>query len=60
MSDVLAKDVRISSTTEGKFSINYFDMLPFKKYRVYFDSETEITDEKSLENFEINPLFHTY
>ena len=60
MSDVLAKDVRISSTTEGKFSINYFDMLPFKKYRVYFDSETEITDEKSLENFEINSLFHTY
>ncbi|MFD0836449.1 glycoside hydrolase family 2 protein [Mariniflexile aquimaris] len=60
VSNVLAKDVRISSTTEGKFSINYFDMLPFKKYRVYFDSETEITDEKSLENFKINSLFDTY
>ena len=58
--NVLAKDVRFSTAVEGRFSNNYFDMIPNKKYTIYFTSKVEITLDQFKENFEIISLFDSY
>ncbi|WP_372754478.1 glycoside hydrolase family 2 protein [Mariniflexile sp.] len=59
-SNVFAKDVRISTSVHGKFSNNYFNMLPFKKYRIYFDLEGNKYENNILETIEIMSLFDSY
>lgn len=58
--DVLVKNIRLSTLIEGRFSNNYFDVLPVKKQRIYFDSKDAIEIEKLKENLEIISLYNSY
>jgi beta-mannosidase len=60
VSNVLAKDIRLSTTSQGKFLNNYFDMVPNKIYQIYFESEAEVEIEKIKENIEIMSLYDSY
>ncbi|WP_405295494.1 glycosyl hydrolase 2 galactose-binding domain-containing protein [Algibacter sp. Ld11] len=58
--DVLAKDVRFSTAIHGRFSKNYFDMVPNETYTVYFNSEEPINIEKFKEDLNIMSLVNSY
>ena len=58
--DVLAKDVSFSTTFEGRFSNNYFDMIPSKVYRIQFHSEAAINSKEFKEKLKIISLIDSY
>ncbi|NRS89275.1 beta-mannosidase [Flavobacterium sp. 7E] len=60
ISDVLAKDVRVNTTVAGRFSNNYFDMVPNKKYEIYFDSKEKIELEKFKKTLGTLSLYNSY
>ncbi|WP_090119630.1 beta-mannosidase [Lutibacter oricola] len=58
--DVLVKDICFTAPFSGRFSNNYFDMIPNKKYKIEFISEEELSPKKLKENLEILSLIDTY
>ena len=59
-SDVLAKDVRFTTSFEGRFSDNYFDLLPNKTYQIQFKSSEEMDLEALKESLQVLSLVDTY
>ena len=58
--NVLAKDVSFSTTFEGRFSNNYFDMIPSKVYRIQFHSEAAINSKEFKKKLKIISLIDSY
>jgi len=54
--NTLAKNVALSNASEGRFSNNYFDMLPGKTYQINFTG----TADDLTKNLEINTLYQTF
>lgn len=59
-SNVLAKDVRLSSIVKGRFSNNYFDLVPNKNYRIKFLGEEEIDIDLFKKELKIISLIDSY
>jgi len=57
LSENIVKDLYISSSAEGKFSDNYFDVLPGETKTLSFISNDAI--EPSIDNFTFYSLFHS-
>ena len=54
--DKLAKNVRLSTSAEGRFSNNFFDMLPGKSYTITFSgNETDLNADLKM-----NTIFNSY
>jgi beta-mannosidase len=54
--NTLAKNVALSNASEGRFSNNYFDMLPGKTYQINFTG----TADDLTKNLEIKTLHQTF
>lgn len=54
--NTLAKNVALSTASEGRFSNNYFDMLPGKTYQINFTG----TADDLTKNLEIKTLHQTF
>lgn len=59
-SDALAKNVRFNTVIKGRFSNNYFDVVPGKSYSIYFNSKENITIDQFEETVEVMSLFDSY
>lgn len=56
-----AKDVHLSVPFyKGRFSDNFFDMIPEKKYRIEFLTDEKIDINRFEENLKIMTLRDTY
>ncbi|WP_052415528.1 beta-mannosidase [Algibacter lectus] len=58
--DVLVKDVRLKTPAKGRFSNNYFDMVPNKNYTVYFNLEVPISSGEFKNSLSIVSLYNSY
>ncbi|TYA84476.1 glycoside hydrolase family 2 protein [Seonamhaeicola marinus] len=59
-SNVLAKDVRFTTSQKGMFSNNYFDIIPKRTYTVQFKSEKKIDLNAFKKDLNILTLLDSY
>jgi beta-mannosidase len=59
-SEGLVKNIRFKSNHQGRFTKNYFDVLPGNSDTIYFESTKNIELESFKENLETLSLFDTY
>ncbi|GAA4236838.1 glycoside hydrolase family 2 protein [Postechiella marina] len=58
--NVLAKNVRLQTAIEGRFSNNYFDVLPNKKYAINFIGKKAVDIESLKSSLDIISLYDAY
>lgn len=58
--NTLAKNVRFSTSLQGHFSNNYFDVLPNKTHSISFTSAKEINVEEFKQTLTTTSLINTY
>ncbi|TXE15058.1 glycoside hydrolase family 2 protein [Seonamhaeicola algicola] len=58
--NTLAKSVRLTTDVSGRFSNNYFDIIPNKAYHINFNSDKKIDAEKFKSSLKIISLINTY
>ena len=58
VTDQLVKNTRLSTSVEGEFKDNYFDLIPGEVYEVYF--YTKARDEKITEKIVVKSLIDSF
>ena len=59
-SEKLIKNIYLQTKYKGRFSDNYFDIIPFKNYIIDFKSESEINQSDFMKSLNYTHIQNTY